>query len=161
MNGMPGPHGLRRGLTAGVYMRGDKKQKGKAVTLSEQRAIVAMGIMGYELVVYDPKIDAKLGPPFLPCYRRPNGLVLFDVLHYHPDLEDDRSLGQRERLKARLRELKIQYEINWGYPPRENILFRCSLLPTNLFTCCNGESTISEGAALLEACAKLAKEMKQ
>ena len=56
------------------------------MNIEEQRAACAR-FAGWKRVEYNPEIDAKLGPPFLPCYQKENGWVVCDVLRYHPDTD--------------------------------------------------------------------------
>ena len=73
---------------------------------------------------------------------------------YHPDLEDNESLGQRERLKARLRKLGYWYKIGWLKKRRYHQAKIGYKYDVHV-----GESKLSDGAALLDACAKLAMEL--
>lgn len=74
------------------------------MTSEEIRAKCAL-FMGWARVDYNPERDSKLGPPFLPHYRKK--LFICDVGAYRPDQKPE----QAEMLKARLRELGYAYEI--------------------------------------------------
>ncbi len=115
----------------------------------EQRAIVAEGIMNWEY-----HETSRFSP--YPHYADSIRLVVH-VADYHPDLKDDRSLGQMRDLKAALRELKVSYTINWT----EWVANWQVSLSHDKYDDVEVVSKLSEGAALLEAAAKLAKEMKK
>ena len=121
------------------------------MNLDQQRAIVGKGFAG--LTIYDA-LNTPEG-------KRPHYFYSGDELvmprdHYHPDRGDTESLGQRERLKARLRELGIGYESGWNV----EATFWALIWPRSCDTpTIETQSDLSEGAALLDACAKLAKEM--
>ncbi len=121
----------------------------KVMSLPDQRAWAAK-LMGWERVEYDPNVDAKLGPPFLPCYRPPGGLVRCDVVQYRPDTK----LQQADELKARLREGGSFYYAEW-VGSRLGYRFAISYVSGKPTRCYNGESKLSEGAALLDAGANI------
>ena len=123
------------------------------MNLEEQRAILATGIMGYT------EVDRN----YIDCEGEPLCLVS----EYTPDLQDICSLDQANNLKARLRELGCEYTsrhvpdtpIRYSeYPFRFTISLWVSV--NDKYTEVGGYSELSEGAALLQAASKLAKEMK-
>ena len=128
MSDMPGPHRTFTQLHTSMYM------KEVAMNLKEQRAIVATGIMGYEVrtATHEP-IDSTIYHH--EAYYGPgHDEYIMPVFSYHPDLEDDRSLGQRERIKKRLRELGYGARGGWDRWDYDRKVFRWEI-----FVGCNTE----------------------
>ena len=124
------------------------------MTKEEQRAIVATGIMKW----------AQTGPGHdnTRYWAIPNfhgGILkhICKVPDYHPDLEDDRSLGQMRDLKKRLRELRVQYQS--GHSERAQQFWAMLYILGPRLKVLTGESKLSEGAALLKAASKLGMEL--
>lgn len=119
------------------------------MTPEQQRAIVAEGIMNWEY-----HETSRFSP--YPHYADSIRLVVH-VADYHPDLKDDRSLGQMRDLKARLEKLRVGYESGWDAGEGAWALLKPWRLGVQNIAV---SGSTSEGAALLEAAARLAKEMK-
>ncbi len=83
--------------------------------------------------------------------------MMYYAREYHPDLKEDHGLEHADDLKARLRELGVTQEADWNVDDG----FTEILWPNmgGIHYEINGYSKLTEGAALLEACAKLAKEL--
>ncbi len=123
------------------------------MTKSEQRAIVATGIMGWKM--YDCATDFPIW-----CY--PNANKQCYVADYHPDLKDDRSLGQAFALLVKLESLGFEIELGKGRRcgDRENPAWaRINRVKDQLIVDQAEGKGRWPSAALLDACAKLANEL--
>ncbi len=116
----------------------------------EQRAIVATGIMKY----HDSLVHTgEQGLEYVYFTFDSKTICLVD--DYHPDLEDNKSLGQARDLKERLRELGVIYSSDWN--PDKHSPYG-GYVQTDKHAIIT-HSKLSEGAALLEAASKLAMEL--
>lgn len=76
--------------------------------------------MGWTKVVYDPEVDSKLGPCFLPYFQNEYGNGVINVALYHPDLSDAASLKQADELWHKLESDGMQCDVeSWTNPDRQ------------------------------------------
>ncbi len=118
------------------------------MNLEEQRGLVATEIMKYKETRGSKEIPYH-------AYLK-DGRFTTNVTSYHPDLEDNESLGQRERLKARLEVMECFYKTEYSPTDKQHKAVVRGMGSTLLYI---AYSDLSGGAALLKAAAKLAKEL--
>lgn len=119
--------------------------------LNEQRAIVATELMKYK------QLDSSYPKRYFEPPNVGGWISKIEVDDYHPDLKDNESLGQRERLKERLAALKHDWDILCR---QSEDYYECRIYTVEFEgVFFKGLSTVSEGAALLESASKLALEL--